>query len=176
MLPSHLVTDRLSLRPVTAGDAAAIFEGYAQDPEVTRYVAWRPHRTIADTEGYLAACLAMRLDVARVYAVTWREGGEAIGALHLRCPMPHRVECGYVLARALWGRGLMTEALRAAMDWALAEPSVFRIGAVCDVDNPGSARVMEKAGLEREGLLRSWMLHPNASDAPRDCWIYGRAT
>ena len=69
----------------------------------------------------------------------------------------------------------MTEALRAAVGWALAAPGVYRVGAVCDVDNPGSARVMEKAGLTREGLLRRWMVHPNVSDEPRDCFIYGRA-
>ena len=63
----------------------------------------------------------MRPDVERVYAVTERDGGEPIGALHLRRPAPHRVEFGYVPARAAWGRGLMTEALRAGVAWALAE-------------------------------------------------------
>ena len=69
----------------------------------------------------------------------------------------------------------MTEALRAVVTWALAEPGVFRIGAVCDVDDPASARVMEKAGLVREGLLGGWMVHPNVSAEPRDCFIYGLA-
>ena len=62
----------------------------------------------------------------------------------------------------------MTEALRAAVAGALAEPGMFRIDAVCDVDNPGSARVMEKVGLVREGLLRRWMVQPNVPDDPRD--------
>jgi RimJ/RimL family protein N-acetyltransferase len=57
---------------------------------------------------------------------------------------------------------------------ALQQPSIFRIGAVCDVENIGSARVMEKAGLLREGLLRRWLVHPNVSDEPRDCWSYAR--
>jgi [ribosomal protein S5]-alanine N-acetyltransferase len=49
---------------------------------------------------------------------------------------------------------------------------VFRIGAVCDVENIGSARVLEKSGFVREGLLRRWLLHPNISDEPRDCFSY----
>lgn len=57
---------------------------------------------------------------------------------------------------------------------ALRQPAVFRIGAVCDVDNIGSARVMEKAGLVREGVLRRWLVHPNISDEPRDCFSYAR--
>ena len=66
MFPDAFATARLRLRPVTAGDAPAIFDAYAQDAEVTRYVTWRPHRTIADTEAYLASCLAMLPDAARV--------------------------------------------------------------------------------------------------------------
>ena len=168
-------TERLQLRPVAAGDAPAIFDGYARDPEVTRYLTWRPHRTIADTEAYLASCLAMRPNAARVYALVGREDETLLGCLHLRRPAPRRIECGYVLARPHWDHGLMTEALGAAVAWALSAPDVYRIGAVCDVDNPASARVMEKAGLIREGLLRRWMVHPNVSAEPRDCFIYGLA-
>jgi RimJ/RimL family protein N-acetyltransferase len=60
------------------------------------------------------------------------------------------------------------------VQWALAQPLVFRIGAVCDVDNIGSARVMEKAGLVREGLLRRWLIHPTIGNQPRDCFVYAR--
>jgi [ribosomal protein S5]-alanine N-acetyltransferase len=68
----------------------------------------------------------------------------------------------------------MTEALTEVVSWALQQPSIFRIGAVCDVENIASARVMEKAGLLREGLLRRWLVHPNVGDDPRDCWSYAR--
>ena len=68
----------------------------------------------------------------------------------------------------------MTEVVRAVADWALAQPEVHRVWAVCDVDNLASARVLEKAGMECEGRLRRWFLHPNVSAAPRDCWCYAR--
>ena len=58
------------------------------------------------------------------------------------------------------------------IDWALEQPEIFRIQAVCDVENIGSARVMEKAGMEREGTLRRYVLHPNISDEPRDVYMY----
>jgi RimJ/RimL family protein N-acetyltransferase len=66
----------------------------------------------------------------------------------------------------------MTEVLNDIVNWALQQPPIFRIGAVCDVENLASARVMEKAGLVREGLLRRWLMHPNVSDEPRDCLSY----
>jgi RimJ/RimL family protein N-acetyltransferase len=68
----------------------------------------------------------------------------------------------------------MTEALTEIARWALRQDGVFRIAAVCDVENAGSARVMEKSGLVREGLQRRLMIHPNISDAPRDCFSYAR--
>ena len=56
--PDRFETDRLLLRRPRPDDAAAIFNRYASDPEVTRWVGWPRHRTIADTEGFLAFCEA----------------------------------------------------------------------------------------------------------------------
>ena len=54
MLPDRLETSRLILRPLARGDALAVFAGYAQDPEVARYLSWRPHRRLAETEAYVS--------------------------------------------------------------------------------------------------------------------------
>ena len=102
-----------------------------------------------------------------------RETGRLAGAIDIR-PDGHRVELGYILGRAYWSQGFMTEVVGAGGDWALAQPEVHRIWAVCDVDNRASARVLEKVGMEREGRLRRWSAHPNVSLAPRDCWCYAR--
>jgi [ribosomal protein S5]-alanine N-acetyltransferase len=172
MLPARLETERLVLRPIARGDALSIFAGYAQDAEVLRYLSWRRHRFLVETEAYIDRCLSAPATRSRTYALVGRSDGRLVGAFDLRRPEPHRLDCGYVLARALWGRGLMTEALAEAARWAMAQPDIWRIGAVCDIDNVASARVMEKAGLLREGILRRWLVHPNVSPEPRDCFSY----
>jgi len=174
VFPDTFETPRLRLRPIAVGDRDAIFDGYARDGEVTRYLTWRPHGSRADTAAYIAHCIDAPSPVARTYVLTSRDDGIVRGAFDLRLPAPHRLEFGYVLARPMWGQGLMTEALTVIAGWALRQERVFRIGAVCDVDNIASARVMEKAGLAREGLLRRWLIHPNISDEPRDCLSFGR--
>jgi RimJ/RimL family protein N-acetyltransferase len=84
----------------------------------------------------------------------------------------HSVDIGYVLAPHLWRRGLMGEAVRGLVHWAMNHPEVYRIWAVCDVENIASARLLESAGMQLEGRLRRWLVHPNMSESPRDCLCY----
>ena len=113
--------------------------------------------------------MANRKDFA--YAVVLKEDGKLIGMFGLH-PLKLKIEVGYGLARSYWGVGYMTETLCAVIDWALLQPNIFRVQAFCDVDNLGSARVMEKAGMEREGSLQRYVPHPNISDEPRDVYLY----
>ncbi len=170
--PDSFHTARLILRPIALADAAPIFTSYAQDREVTRYLTWRPHRSVAETEAYVAACLAA--SASRTYVITGRADQQVMGALDLRRGGFGRLGFGYVLARRFWGHGLMAEALTDVADWALRQADVWRIGDVCDIENVASARVMEKSGFIREGVLRRWTVHPNLSHAPRDCISYAR--
>jgi RimJ/RimL family protein N-acetyltransferase len=174
MLPETFQTARLILRPIALEDVGPIFDSYAQDAAVTRFVIWRPHRGRSDTETYVAQCIAAPPNIARTYVLIDRNDAGLRGVFALRQAAPHRLDVGYLTARPWWGQGLMTEVLTEVVDWAMGQPSVFRIGAFCDVDNVASARVMEKSGLVREGLLRRWLMHPNISDEPRDCFSYAR--
>jgi RimJ/RimL family protein N-acetyltransferase len=172
--PTTFETARLRLRRPVMEDAAAIFATYAQDPAVTRYLTWRPHTSIDDTREFLRRCaVGWEQEGPFPWAITLRDGDRLLGMMDLR-PAGHRVELGYVLGRAHWGRGVMTEAVQAVTEWALAQPEVYRVWAVCDVDNHASARVLEKVGMQREGMLRRWSAHPNVGVVPRDCWCYAR--
>lgn len=166
-------TERLTLRPPRMEDAAAIYGSYARDPEVTRYLVWTPHRSLAETEEFLRGVTTVSGgDPNYHWAVTERGGGDtARGMIALRRD-GHRADFGYVLARECWGRGYMTEALRAVLGFAFTLPGLYRVWAVCDVENVASARVMEKAGLRFEGVLRRHTVHPNLGPEPRDARCY----
>ncbi len=172
--PQTFTTHRLLLRPPVLADATALFDGYTQDPEVTCYLVWRPHTTVAMTQAFIERCLKGWHDRSEwTYVLTDRGNHNVLGMLSLR--ITHfSVSLGYVLMRAAWGQGLMPEATAAVMNWALAQPEIFRVWAVCDIENRASARVLEKVGMQREGLMRRGVLHPNISDEPRDCWLYAK--
>lgn len=170
--PKILKTERLRLRKAKLADAEPIFRQYAQDPEVTKYVSWRAHSDIAETREYVRMCL-LAWDVGKAFhwVIERNDDKQVIGMMIARAG-GEKWELGYVLARAYWGCGYMTEALTALIVWALKQPDIYRIWAVCDVDNGASARVMEKAGMLREGTLRRWSVHPNLSPEPRDSYCY----
>jgi ribosomal-protein-alanine N-acetyltransferase len=172
MLPDAFHTARLVLRPIAPADAGPIFDTYAQDPEVTRFLTFRPHKRIEDTQAYIATCLTP--SASRTYVLVTRHSDTLIGAFDLRPATQWRLGYGYVLARSAWGQGLMTEVLTEVATWALSQPQIWRIGDVCDVENHASARVMEKAGFQREGVLTRWSMHPSISDEPRDCISFAK--
>ncbi|MDQ7793849.1 MAG: GNAT family N-acetyltransferase [bacterium] len=167
-------TERLNLRPPAMEDAHVIFSRYAQDAEVTRYLLWRPHTDIAETRAFLKKCLDAWASAEEFTWVIQLSGlSEPIGMVAAR-PRGHRAEVGYVLARPYWGKGYMTEALSQVVDSLLSFSGLSRVWAVCNVENPASARVMEKAGMTCEGILRRWNVFPNISSEPRDCHVYAR--
>lgn len=170
--PETFATTRLLLRPPRLSDAPAIHSNYAQDPEATRYLVWRPHKDIHETEEFVARCVAVwGTDADFPWAITLKESGELIGMVGLRIN-DFKADLGYVIARPWWGRGYATEAVRPIVDWALSQPNIYRVWAMCDVDNVASAHVLEKVGMSREGILRRSTMHPNVSDEPRDSYCY----
>lgn len=170
--PEAIRTERLLLRKPRLQDTPVIFETYARDPEVTRFLAWKPHKNMQETEHFLLTCAELwRAGKDYTYAISRIEDDMFVGMFGLH-PMQIKLEVGYALARPYWGHGYMTEVLRAVIDWALMGSEMYRVQAFCDVDNIASARVMEKAGMVLEGVLRRYVVHPNISDEPRDAYLY----
>lgn len=154
-----LTTERLILRKLTASDAAAVY-AYARDPEVARYTSWQPHTSQADAEAYIAYELARyAAGKPATWAIEARATGRVLGGVgFVQEVAAHRkAEIGYVLARDAWGQGFMPEAVGAVLGFAFVELGLQRVEAYCKVGNAGSARVMEKANMAFEGLLRAYV-------------------
>ena len=171
-MPEHLETERLVLRKPRRDDARAMFEGWTQDQEVTRYLTWRPHAQIEQTEQFVQSCIdAWQGETRFPYVITLKDTDEVIGIID---PLIEgsKVGIGYGAARAHWGNGYVPEATRAIIDWAFQQGSMYRVYATTDVENVASRRVLEKVGMQCEGILHKYILHPNISDIPRDSYMY----
>ena len=173
MFPSEILTERLRLRPPTEADADRIFTRYGQDADVCRYMSWVPHRSIDDTREYLRRIVGSNEQGASAgYLIFPRNSGELFGSVGGGFQGASRMQFGYCLARDAWGQGFATEAARAFVAAAMNQPQVWRVQALCDLENRASTRVLEKAGLTLEGVLRRYLVLPNLGAAPRDVFCY----
>ena len=153
-----LETERLILRPFTMEDAQPMFRNWASDPEVTKYLTWPAHGSPAITEMILREWVSgyQRPDQYK-WAIVPKDGnGEPIGSIDtVRLEdSVEAAEIGYCMGRAWWGRGLMTESMKAVVDYLIGEVGMNKVFARHDPRNVGSGRVMEKAGMTWEGTLR----------------------
>jgi RimJ/RimL family protein N-acetyltransferase len=150
----ELRTDRCTLRPFRPADAASLAR-HADNRKI--WLALRdlfPHPyTRADAEAYIAR-VAGEVPVTR-FAID--VAGEAVGSVSLRLGSDierRSAEIGYWLGEAYWGRGIVSAAVAAVTDYAFRELDLLRVFAVPFVRNVASARVLERAGYQREGTLR----------------------
>ncbi len=171
--PEQIATDRLVLRRPSSDDIPAIFHRYASDAEVTRYLAWPRHTSVADTRDFVGFSDAeWRQWGCGPYLVFDREDEMLLGSSGLAFESFDIASTGYVLARDAWGHGYATEVLR-AMTGLAASLGVRWLYAICHVEHRASARVMEKCGFTPEGMLRQHMIFPNLGPLRADVLRYG---
>lgn len=150
-------TERLILRRFTMADVVPMYENWASDPVVTKYLTWPPHSSTAISAMVMTDWVESytREDYYK-WAITLKGDDRPIGdisAVHVYEKV-NAVEIGYCMGRAWWGGGLMTEALTAVIGFFMEQVGVNRVAARHDGDNPASGRVMQKAGMVYEGTLR----------------------
>jgi len=153
----RLETKRLILRPTSISDAEQMYNNWAADPEVTKFLLWQPHADIEATKSVLAAW-DIRLERLDYYhwGMVLKESGQIIGTCgSLGINEAHRsTELGYCMGRAYWGKGYMSEAVAAIIDFLFKTVGLNRIAAGHDPNNVASGRVMQKCGMIYEGTQR----------------------
>ena len=157
--PGIIETARLLLRRPAADDARPVFERYASVPEVTRYLAWPRHQSIADTEAFLDfSDIEWRLQGCGPYLVLSRDSGALLGATGLSIAGTE-AETGYVFAQDAWGYGYATESLKAMVELG---------------QSLGLQALNEKCGFSLQRRLRDAYIFPNLGPSKRDVLSYLR--
>ncbi|KAL2229924.1 uncharacterized protein LOC105171328 [Sesamum indicum] len=146
----------ITLRPIALPDVDD-FMVWATDDRVTKFCLWDTYTSKEQAVDYIKN-QAIPHPWLRAICI----GDRVIGTITVdpcsgfgSC----RAELGYVLAHKHWGKGIATRAVKMVVstifkDW----PHLQRLQAVVHVANKGSQRVLEKAGFQREGVLRSYVL------------------
>ena len=168
----QLESSRLLLRELAAGDWHSVHE-YAQDPEVVKFELWGPN---SEQQSQEFVRFAIRQSSKRPrkefeLAAALKDSSKLIGAcgLQIRNETHGEGHIGYALRPDQWGKGLGTEVARALVRFGFTTLKLHRIWATCHVDNVASARVLEKAGMRREGHLKKCR---RQRDGWRDSYLY----
>ena len=162
-----LQTDRLILRRFVESDAEAMFQNWASSAENLTYVTWDPHPDVEVTRKSIRNWVGSYTNPNYYkWAICLKEDPEqVIGYISIVAIDGNDSSCeiGYVLGKKYWGCGMMTEALKAVLDFCFTQVGFQKVKARYASLNPASGRVMEKAGMsylqtivngvERKGYL-----------------------
>ena len=157
-----LETERFVLRAATRDDAPAIFR-IMSDPRVTRYFGREPMVALREA---VERIKEFQSAFAQHEGVRWiiisREDGQLIGSCGFwRLIKEHfRAEIGYELAPEWWGKGVMPEALAAALNFGFTSMGLHSVEAQIHPANIASRRVLEKLGFVQEGYFRENYYEP----------------
>lgn len=150
-------TERLILRRLNDGDAQAMFDNWASDDEVTRFMTWPAYHSVEDVGKYIAyVCNNYLNNHCYDWAIELKAVGQPIGSISVvnMDELTECVEVGYCLGKNWWHQGIMTEAFGAVIAFLFEQVGVRRVEARHDPRNPHSGGVMRKCGLQYEGTLR----------------------
>ena len=149
-------TSRLILRQASIEDAEPMFRNWANDPEVTKFLTWPIHENVEITKKLLESWVeSYKKEDYYQWMIVLKETGEPIGSIMAstvgRAQSAH---IGYCIGKAWWHQGIMSETLKAVMDFLFDKVGYHRVEAMHDRNNPHSGDVMKKCGMKYEGTLR----------------------
>jgi [ribosomal protein S5]-alanine N-acetyltransferase len=153
----EIETERLWLRKFQLSDAQAVFNNWAKDEEVTKYLTWPAHSSVEISEMVLKDWVH-NYEVTSFYqwAIILKEKDEPIGSISVVDSKEaiDMVHIGYCIGRKWWNLGITSEAFAGIIPFFFEQVGVKRIESRHDPKNPNSGKVMLKCGLKYEGTLR----------------------
>lgn len=152
----QLETDRLILRKFNDNDYIKMNENWATDANVTKYVSFEPHKDYEETKQIVSGWIKEYDNGSYNWVVELKDNNEIIGNISvIELSKKHNnCELGYVFGSKFWGKGYATESLKAVLYYLINECNFHLVEAKHHASNPASGRVMEKAGMKKDGVLR----------------------
>ena len=163
-------TERLLIRPFRENDAETFF-ACCQNPNLGNNAGWAPHKSIEESREILQNVFIGQEDI---WAITLKDTRQLIGSIGI-VPDPKRENpqvrmLGYWLDEAHWGKGYMTEAVQAVLNYGFNELQLSLITANCYPHNKRSQQVLERNGFICEGVLHQAELTYNGNIYDHLCY------
>jgi ribosomal-protein-alanine N-acetyltransferase len=170
--PNPIESARLLVRLVAESDLPALLQVNGDD-QATRFLPYATWSSMTDAEAWYKRMSGIQASGSALqFVVADKQTGTAVGTCLLFRfeEASARAELGYALGRAHWGMGYMQEALAALIDCAFGSMALRRLEAEVDPRNVSSARLLQRLGFTREGLLRQRWVDKGET---KDVEVYG---
>ncbi len=152
----HLETERLILREMTSNDKEDIFQSFS-DENVTKYFSMNPFTSAEESEKIIKRAQDLFEQGKGIqWGIVTKEGSNLIGTCGFETwkKESFRGEIGYDLRQSHWGKGFMSEALHAVIQYGFDHKGLHRIEATTRSDNKRSINMLYRLGFKLEGILR----------------------
>ncbi len=167
-------TNRLLLRRLKIGDAQSVFDHWLSDERVTDNRINPAHQAVSETIERITNIVDKYGSTEFCYwGIELKTSNELIGEIDLYNfdNATENCEVSYSLGHKWWNQGYGTEALKAVVEFGFRHMNVHKISAAHNIDNPASGKIMSKAGMEQEGIIRHMIR--NSKSQYKDCAICG---
>ena len=144
---AELRTGRLVLRRYRPEDADALYRHLGSDPAMYRYSGWNPYATLEMAQETVNRFIESYRD-EHTYSWVIDVDDVIFGTIGAYDYEDDRIEVGFSIIRACWGRGYATEALKAVLEYLTENEGISCVTAWCAAENVGSRRVLEKSGMK----------------------------
>lgn len=154
----RLETERLILRQFKIEDYVEMYNNWACEDVVTKFLTWQTHTNLDVTKSVLADWISKYANKDFYnWAIELKEENRLIGNISVVSLREETLSAilGYCMGSKWWGKEIMPEAGKAVLKYLFEEVGFNRIAANHDKNNPKSGRVMQKIGMTYEGTLRS---------------------
>lgn len=152
-----LITSRLILRKFKLDDSNKMFQNWASDPQVTKYLTWPTHNNQLETKKLLEYWISEYVDPETYrWCICVKDGDFPIGSISVVSANSQvgSLEIGYCIGRGYWNKGLVTETVQSVVNFLFSKVLANRIEAHIDPRNEGSGAVLVKSGFRHTGLRR----------------------
>lgn len=150
-------TERLVMRRFNIDDVDSMFNNWASDNDICKYMRWTRHENKEETKKIISGWVDFYSKKSFYqWAITLKGNDEPIGAIGLFVVNELDLcgDVGYCISKKYWGQNIATEALKGVLQFAFETIGFNRIETYHSINNPSSGRVMQKSGMTFEGLAR----------------------
>ena len=155
----NIETERLRIRKFKIDDADNMYNNWGSIKECNKYLPWKTHTNVEETKEIINEWIQQYNEEkpTRInYAIELKDRKEVIGAISaIKINYKYnRVEIGYCIGKKFWNNGYATEALKAIIKYFIIECNFHLVKCGHMLENVASGRVMQKAGMKQEAILR----------------------